>query len=383
MTSPDNRGQGEGLNPHPRYADLAERVGDMVATHDPDGTYRWASSASAELLGYRPGELVGVWSFELVHPDDLARVTAAHRNVLNGVTSTVAYRIQRKKGSYCWVESLARPVLADGDHGAVTEIVTTTRALEGRGVIAHVAAAEETVQLERIQKILADDEGIVPVFQPIVELATGRVVAFEGLARFPDHQLRPPDLWFAEAWHIGLGAPLELLAVRAACGELSRIPKDIQLNVNASPPTLASPAFLESIGPEAHRVTVELTEHMDIAEDEELSAALERIQRAGCKTAIDDFGAGFASLRHLLRVSPDWIKLDVSLTERISENPVVHSLAVSLRAFADKIGVQIVAEGIETEADLDAVEEIGIPLAQGFHLGMPAPIEQALAGARV
>jgi EAL domain-containing protein (putative c-di-GMP-specific phosphodiesterase class I) len=130
-------------------------------------------------------------------------------------------------------------------------------------------------------------------------------------------------------------------------------------------------------------VTVELTEHIDIAEDEELSAALEKIQRAGCKTAIDDFGAGFASLRHLLRVSPDWIKLDVSLTERISENPVVHSLAVSLRSFGERIGVDIVAEGIETEADLDAVEEIGIRYAQGFHLGMPAPIEQALAGARV
>jgi len=209
------------------------------------------------------------------------------------------------------------------------------------------------------------------------------VVAFEGLARFPDHQLRPPDLWFAEAWRVGLGAPLELLAVRAACAELPRIPEGVRLNVNASPPLLASPAFLGSIGPNAHRVTVELTEHLDIAEDEELSAALARVQAAGCKTAIDDFGAGFASLRHLLRVSPDWIKLDVSLTERISENPVVHSLAVALRSFGDKIGVDVVAEGIETESDLDAVEEIGIPLAQGFHLGMPAPLEQALAAAHV
>ena len=363
------------------YGALADRLGDMVSSHDPDGTYRWASMTSIELLGYRPNELAGTWAFELVHPDDLARVTAAHRNVLNGDTSTVAYRIQKKKGTYRWVETMSRPVLADGDHGRVTEIVNSTRALEGRGVIAHVAGAEETVQLERVQRVLADED-IAPVFQPIVELATGRVVGFEGLARFPDHELRPPDLWFAEAWRIGLGAPLELLAIRAACGELPRIPEGIRLSVNASPPTLASPAFLGSLGPEKDRVTVELTEHMDIAEDEELSAALERVQAAGCKTAIDDFGAGFASLRHLLRVSPDWIKLDVSLTEKISENPVVHSLAVALSSFGEKIGVDIVAEGIETEADLDAVEEIGIPLAQGFHLGMPAPLEQALAAAR-
>jgi len=381
MSSKDNREGRTGMDPAVRYAELADRVGDMVAAHDPDGTFRWVSSASVELLGYRPVELVGMWAFDLVHPDDVGRVTAAHRNVLNGDTSTVAYRMQRKKGRYRWVETLNRPVLADGDRGTVAEIVSTTRALEGRGVISHVADAEETVHLERVQRVLADED-IVPVFQPIMELKTGRVVAFEGLARFPDHQLRPPDLWFAEAWRIGLGAPLELLAVRAACGELPRIPEGTGLTVNASPPTLTSPAFLESIGPEAHRVTVELTEHIDIAEDEELSAALERIQRAGCKTAIDDFGAGFASLRHLLRVSPDWIKLDVSLTERISENPVVHSLAVSLHSFGEKIGVDIVAEGIETEADLDAVEEIGIPFAQGFHLGMPAPIEQALAGAR-
>jgi len=174
-----------------------------------------------------------------------------------------------------------------------------------------------------------------------------------------------------------------LLAVRAICGALPQIPEDVRLTVNASPPTLASPALLESIGPEAHRVTVELTEHLDIDEYEELSSALSRLYAAGVKTAIDDFGAGFASLKHLLRVGPDWIKLDVSLTERISENPVAHSLAVALLSFGERIGVEVIAEGIETAEELDAITEIGIPLGQGFHLGMPAPLEQATAAVQI
>jgi PAS domain S-box-containing protein len=378
MASLDTSGDSAQVHPSVRYGEIADRLGDIISAHDPNGTYRYVSSAVTDLLGYRPHELVGTWSYELVHPDDFSRVTAAHRNVLNGVPSTVTYRIQRKKGKYRWVETMSRAVLADGDHGPVDEIVSSTRPLEGRGVIAHVAGAEDAMRLERIQKILAEED-IAPVFQPIIELGTGRVVAYEGLARFPDHQNRPPDRWFAEAWQVGLGVPLELLAVRAICAVLPRIPEDVRLTVNASPPTLASPAFLKCIGPEAERVTIELTEHLDIDEYEELSAALARLYVAGCKTAIDDFGAGFASLRHLLRVGPDWIKLDVSLTERISENPVVHSLAVALLSFAERIGVQLVAEGIETTHELDAITEIGIPLGQGFHLGMPEPLEQALA----
>ena len=164
-----------------------------------------------------------MWSYELVDPDDFGRVTAAHRDVQNGVATTVTYRIQGKRGGYRWVETMSRAVLADGDHGDVTEIVCSTRALEGRGVIAHVAGAEDTMRLEKVQKILADED-IAPVFQPIVELGTGRVVAYEGLARFPDHQSRPPDRWFADAWQVGLGIPLELLAVRAVCGALPASP---------------------------------------------------------------------------------------------------------------------------------------------------------------
>jgi PAS domain S-box-containing protein len=378
--SKDTRPPGDTAEPDPavRYGELADRLGDLVSAHDPDGTYRYVSAAATELLGYQPHELVGGWWYDMVHPDDRDRVTAAHRNVLNGMASTVSYRIQRRTGGYRWVETMSRAVFADGDHGPVTEIVCSTRPLEGRGVIAHVAGSEEQTRLQRVQRILAEED-IAPTYQPIFELGTGRIVAYEGLARFPDHEERPPSRWFADAWQVGLGAPLELLAIRAICGELPRIPDDVRLSVNASPPTLSSPAFLECLGPEAHRVTVELTEHLDIDDYDDLSGALMRLHTAGVKTAIDDFGAGFASLRHLLRVGPDWIKLDISLTERISENPVAHSLAVSLLSFAESVGVQVVAEGIETAEELDAIAEVGIPLGQGFHLGMPGPLEQSLA----
>lgn len=239
---------------------------------------------------------------------------------------------------------------------------------------------ETSARLERVREVLRLEQ-LEPVYQPIVELNTGRVIAFEALSRFPGDQAHTADRWFGEAWRMGLGLPLELLAVRLAAPALSRIPPEVGLTINASPPTLADPAFLRCLGGEARRVTVELTEHLDVDSYAELAAALAPLRNAGGKTAIDDLGAGFASLRHILRVSPDWIKLDISLTERVDENSVAHALANALVSFAEDIGIGVIAEGIETVEELDALTEIGVRFGQGFHLGMPAPLEEALAAA--
>lgn len=360
-----------------RYAGLAERLGDMVSVHDPDGTVRYVSSVSQELMGYRPRDLVGSWSFDHVHPDDADRFTAAHRNALEGVATTVSYRLRRRKGGYKWVETMSRAVLADGDRGPVSEIVAATRPLNDRSAVARVAGAEENERLERVQKVLADG-AIEPVFQPIFQLGSGRVVAYEGLSRFPSDDARGPHRWFEDAWRVGLGVPLELLAIRAICSSLPQIPEDRRLTVNASPPTLASPRFLGLIGDDAERITVELTENIDIEQHEQLAAALKPFLAAGGRTAIDDFGAGYAGLKHLVTVSPHWVKLDISLTERIGENAVAHELAVALLSFAERSGIEVIAEGIETEDELEALTELGVHLGQGYHLGMAAPLSEAL-----
>jgi EAL domain-containing protein (putative c-di-GMP-specific phosphodiesterase class I) len=231
---------------------------------------------------------------------------------------------------------------------------------------------------ERVRSVLSG-ESITPVYQPIVELESGRVIAYEALSRFPGDPAYTADKWFDDAWGLGLGLELELLAVRVIARALPEIPPDVGLSINASPPTLAATGFMRYLSGQVNRVTVELTEHMGVENYDDLRATLAPIEQAGGSTAIDDFGAGFASLNHILQVRPDWIKLDMSLTQRIDENPIAHALASAIVSFAEKIEVGVIAEGIETVDELDALASIGIRFGQGFHIGMPAPLDEALA----
>jgi PAS domain S-box-containing protein len=355
---------------------IADYLGDMVSAHAPDGTYRYVSAASRELLGYEPGELIGTSAYDHFHPDDAAKVGVVHRSTLQDAPLTVAYRMRRKDHEYVWVETITR-VLKNPDTGAVSEIVCSTRPLGDRRAVEKLSSEEHRESLERIQTVL-EDERINPVYQPIYDLETGRVIACEALSRFPGKPERGPDRWFAEAWEVGLGVPLELLAVRIAAEALSRLPAGVNLCINASPPTIFSGRFLACVGPAADRVTVELTEHLQVDDYEGFTARLGPLREAGGKVAIDDFGAGYASLRHILKVRPEWIKLDISLTERIDANQVAHALATSLVSFADEVGVNVVAEGIETEDELEALIDIGFRYGQGFYFGVPAPLDEVL-----
>ena len=146
------------------------------------------------------------------------------------------------------------------------------------------------------------------------------MIAYEALSRFPGDPARGPDRWFAEAWDVGLGIPLELMAVRHRRRRPAAASRRRGLSVNASPPTIFSGSFLSCFGEDADRVTVELTEHRHVDDYEGFTSMLGPLREAGGKVAIDDFGAGYASLRHILKVRPEWIKLDISLTERIDEN---------------------------------------------------------------
>jgi EAL domain-containing protein (putative c-di-GMP-specific phosphodiesterase class I) len=235
-------------------------------------------------------------------------------------------------------------------------------------------------RVERLRRVLTSEE-IKPVYQPIVELGTGRVIAYEALSRFPGDPSHTPARWFADAWQVGLGLELELLAARITARALPVLPPGVGLSINASPPTVAAAGFLRYLAGRAERITVELTEYLDVSDYGDLRGALAPIKDAGAATAIDDFGAGFASLKHILKVRPDWIKLDMSLTENIDENPIAHALTAALVTFARRIEVGVIAEGIETQAQQRTLEELGIRFGQGFHLGMPKPLHEALAEA--
>lgn len=261
--------------------------------------------------------------------------------------------------------------------GSVDFVVTSMTDVTDRHAATLARAQEQSAREQRIQRVL-DDGGPEVVFQPIIELATGKPIGAEALARFAGEPYRPPNEWFADAAEVGLGVELELAAIRVALSELDRLPSGTYLSLNAAPSTVTSPTLHEMLrGGIAKRVVLELTEHVGVADYTELLEALDGLRAMGVRLAVDDAGSGFSSLQHILNLRPDIIKLDRALVEGIDSDPARRALAGSLMTFGAEIGAQVVAEGIENQREQTVLRRLGVRYGQGFHLGRPAPLPLA------
>ena len=146
------------------------------------------------------------------------------------------------------------------------------------------------------------------------------------------------------------------------------------LSINFSPDTVITPQFMQMVSETPlERVVVELSEHLPVTDYDMLNQSLGQLRARGGRLAIDDAGAGFASLQHILRLSPDVIKLDITLTKGVDSDQARRALAFALTSFASEIGADIVAEGVETRSELEALKALGVVYGQGFYLGYPAP----------
>jgi EAL domain-containing protein (putative c-di-GMP-specific phosphodiesterase class I) len=224
-------------------------------------------------------------------------------------------------------------------------------------------------------------EGRSLVFQPIVDLETGEVVGAEALSRFDDPEARTPDLVFADAAAVGMQLDLETAAIRDAVALIAQLPEDAYLSVNCSHRTAMWPGLPDLLRDQGPRLVLEITEHERVEDYDALTAQLEALREAGTRLAIDDAGAGFASLRHALRLAPDLIKADMSIVRGVDTDDGRRALASALVSFAKQMGMTIVAEGIETEGELTTLREIGVRYGQGFFLGEPAPLPLAVDNA--
>ena len=232
---------------------------------------------------------------------------------------------------------------------------------------------ERAVRRRRVEGALAGDV-LGMVFQPITDLSTNEVVGVEALARFACAPRRPPNEWFAEAAEVGLGTELELAAVRAALAAVDRFSVETFVSVNVSPSTAAAPELRDLVarGPSG-RIVLELTEHDRIDCYEPVLEALDGLRRHGVRMAVDDAGAGYAGLQHILRLRPEILKLDMGLTRGINADPARRALATALVNFAADIDSMIIAEGVETSEELDTLRSLDVQCAQGYLLGRPDP----------
>ena len=272
-------------------------------------------------------------------------------------------RSGRVHGMLCCTHSTAVRGVGERDQKTLEMLAQIIAAL-----LDDEAGALGEQQRRRVQMAI-DGVGRSQVLQPIVDVRTGRLVGAEALSRFSEEPYRP-DLWFALAEAVGLLLPLDLAAARSALMSLHG--HTGYLSINLSPDTiLAGGCDVLLHGVDRSRVVIEVTEHAQVDDYEALHVALAPHRSAGLRLAVDDAGAGYASFRHILALRPDYIKVDLSLVRDIHLDPVRQALTSSLLTFAQSAGAQLIAEGVETQQELDTLARLGVTLMQGYFLGRP------------
>jgi EAL domain-containing protein (putative c-di-GMP-specific phosphodiesterase class I) len=225
----------------------------------------------------------------------------------------------------------------------------------------------------RLSRLLAGG-GPRVVLQPIVELASGLRIGAEALSRFPEDWGKAPDLCFADAHSVEQGHDLEVIALRGAAAHLPHVRGYVTMNV--SPATLLTDSCRTLLSQlPLERVVLELSEHDQVEDYADLLTALAPLREKGMRLAIDDVGAGFSSLRHIVLTSPDVLKLDRSIVDGVAADPVLRTLVRSMVDFGHGCRATIVAEGVETAEDAQALLELGVDCGQGWFFGRPGPPE--------
>ncbi len=343
---------------------------ELVWEMAPDGTLTYLGDQCRALFGREPEDLVGQPVFALLPPAEGER---ARRLLTESITHGIGWHKETfqsvaANGTLHWIETSG--VAHVDDRGHVVGFTATTRPLAPHEV-GQLRASEAR---ERVERVLAE-RSLATVFQPIVDLATGRTVGFEALSRFADEPARSPAEWFSDAELVGRLVELDLLALQTALHAAARhLPADTYVSLNVAPSTVVSQglvATLDASPLDPGRILLEITEHVSVPDYARLTRAVSAVRNRGVRIAVDDAGAGYASFRHILRLKPDCIKLDQDLVRGIDRDPARRAFAGAVVLFALEVGATVVGEGIETVEELRTAVTLGFDGVQGFYLGRP------------
>jgi EAL domain-containing protein (putative c-di-GMP-specific phosphodiesterase class I) len=223
--------------------------------------------------------------------------------------------------------------------------------------------------------VVAEPTRVNSAYQPIVDLGRGQATGYELLSRFPTGQSGGPEAWFAAAREHGLAAEIESEIISRALHSLADLPANTFLSVNVSPEVAMSP-LLAAVAAEhtsLDHLVVEITEQQSVADYGALAKVLEPLREHGAKVAVDDVGAGYASMKHVMEMRPDFVKIDRALVANLDRDPAKLAIIESLASFASRIDATVIAEGVERLEEVDTLVRLGIPLAQGFVFARPDP----------
>lgn len=349
--------------------------------------YRAVVASEAEPFGIRLGE-----GPELATTYCQRMVAGQIPNVIpdsqtEPLVRELAATIERNIRSYIGVPLR----LSDGSlYGTFCCLGRNAETLDARDVGFMSMLAEILVEeLDIQQRVTQDRSSIAGIlasgsadiaFQPIVDLHGRGRLGVEALSRFPAG-FGAPDVVFRTAHAVGLGMDLESAAVRQAASFLPRIPGEQYMAVNLSPAAAheLSETIFGSDAVDLHRLVLEITETAAVDGYAALRCRLAPLRERGLRLAIDDAGAGYASLHHIVELRPDIIKIDRSLIDGMASDSSRRSAVRAFISLARDLGADTVAEGIETLADLEVARELGITAAQGYFLGRPST-DRAILG---
>lgn len=271
-------------------------------------------------------------------------------------------------GTFCCFSFEAKPGLDERDLHVMRALAQLV-SLQVQGDIDAVRLHNE--KLRRISSVLEMGQPRA-VYQPIYRLHDRALIGVECLSRFDMEPKRSPDVWFNEANEIGLGMRLEINAMLTALQGLRGMPGDFYVSVNISPQTLVTQNILGHLDViDAGRLVLELTEHALVEDYPALQTTIKHLRAAGVRFAVDDAGAGYSSMRHILTLHPEIIKMDISLTRDIDHDRARQAMAAALVGFGRQTGSHVTAEGIETREELEALQSLGVGQGQGYYLSHP------------
>lgn len=364
------------LSAHTSLSGLASRTGEVQLCHDARNDPR-VNAAAVAATG-----VVSMLCVPLSDEQNAAAVLKVSSREANAFTSEDE-RTVRQVAQFLRITLNAAQQIASAtaevmegtlNAGGLSESDAAMRAARFVANIMNPGLADRIDAANLIEHVL-DTEAVTMVLQPVFDLANNSIRGFEALARFPESD-QSPDWWFALAHSVDRGLDLELLAAGKALELLPRIPEPARLSLNTGPETAMNPRFLQLFeGMDTSRITVELTEHTAVHDYPELLRVIAELRRLGIALSVDDTGSGYSGLSHIRQLLPDVIKIDRDLTTGIDADPVRQALATALVAFAERISAIVIAEGIETAAEADAIRELGVGYGQGFYLGKPAPVD--------
>jgi diguanylate cyclase (GGDEF)-like protein len=263
---------------------------------------------------------------------------------------------------------------------------------EGRRRACHFDAALDNAQAEREEmeqrlRMAIDNGQIVPHYQPVIDLTDRRVRSVELLSRWqdPEHGLVPPSQFIPLAEGCGLIGPLTLAVLRQACADMAQMPPTWRVAINVAPEQIQDPGLVDQLldvlranATDPRRIEIELTETALVADIRAARRTIEALKRAGITVALDDFGTGYSSLSTLSQLSFDKIKIDRSFVATLHERSESVKIVQSIIGLGASLGVQVVAEGVETERDARTLGGLGCGAAQGFLFARPLPLAELL-----